>query len=161
VFLDLAFHLPEVPFISPMVSLWWDAEVIDLLNAYPTDLWRCVSPPETWFANFIVVSMTLPGVDKNRIGVRNIPVPTDWLANDRGEWYGRLMAEFQEFDAPPILINLNYPCDARRPGFRVWSLATPTESPNELNGARWVESGRDTSRRSEPGGAPDTGRVSG
>jgi hypothetical protein len=140
VFLDLAFHSPDVPFISPMVSLWWEADVVDLLNAFPTELWRSGSPPQTWFANFIVASMALPGIDKSRIEIRNVPVPTDWLADDHDEWYGRLMADFQEFDAPPILVNLNYPCEAWRPGFNVWRLVTPTGLPNEASGMRWVES---------------------
>jgi hypothetical protein len=157
VFLDLAFHSPDVPFFSPMVSLWWEAEVVDLLNAFPADLWRSGPPPETWFAHFVAAIMSLSEIDTSRVEVRNVPVPADWLANDHGEWYGRLMAEFQEFDAPPILINLNYPCEARRPGFRVWKLATAIESPGEVSGTRWVESGRDVPRRAEPNAAADGG----
>jgi hypothetical protein len=157
VFLEIAFHLPDVPFISPMVSLWWEAEVIDLLNAFPADLWRCGSSPEAWFANFIAASVALPGIDRSRIEIRNIPIPTEWLANDRGRWYGRLMAEFQEFDSPPILVNLNYPCEARQPGFRVWRLVTQMKSPNEASGARWVESGQDTPLRPAPDATPDGG----
>ncbi len=154
-FFDLVFHLPDVPFISPMVSLWWEAEVIDLLNSFPTDLWRCDSVPERWFANFIAACVALPGIDQSRIEVRNIPVPTEWLANDRGEWYGRLMADFQEFDAPPILVNLSYPCEARRPGFNVWKLVTSLESPSKVSGARWIVSGWDIPQKAEPGAAGD------
>jgi hypothetical protein len=114
VFFDLVFHLPTVPLVCPVVSIWWEAEVIDLLNAFPPALWTCDPEPERWFVDFITSCVTIPGIDRARMEVRNIPIPTEWFAQGGKDWYDRLMVEFDAFDAPPVLINLGPPYEASR-----------------------------------------------
>jgi len=114
VFLDLVFHSSELPYVSPMVSLWWEADVIDLLNALPQDLWPCDSSPEKWFVDLLAGLMALPVVGRNQLEVRNVPVPTEWFAAGGREWYDRLMSEFDAFDAPPALVSVTPPYVASR-----------------------------------------------
>src|SRR5690348_2800889 len=95
-YIDIIFHSPQLPRVSPAVAVWWPGRVIDLLNLIPWRVWSGGDMPEGRCAAFIGACAALPQVDADRLEVRNVPVAKEWLASaDPREWYARLLEDMR------------------------------------------------------------------
>jgi hypothetical protein len=117
----LVFHRASLPGISPAVSLEWNGSIVELLQALPERIWSNGNVPEGRCVDFIGACFALPSINTSEMEVWNIDPPHTVLESDNEfEWYRKKMASIQEWEARPILVNLDPPFDVSQGGVELW-----------------------------------------